>query len=134
MSLALSPASAMACSAIGRCNSVHEMSLCEGVIQIIEEQAKVQNYQRVKTVWLEIGALAGVELAALSFGFEVVCRGTLAEGARLEIIHTAGQAWCMDCAKTVEISARYDACPACGDYHLQVSGGDELKIKELEVE
>ncbi len=110
------------------------MSLCEGVIQILEEQAKVQNYQRVKTVWLEIGVLAGVELEALSFSFEVVSRGTLAEGASLEIIHTAGQAWCMDCANTVEISARYDACPACGGYHLQVSGGDELKIKELEVE
>ena len=41
---------------------MHEMSLCEGVLQILEEHAKSQGFTRVKTVWLEIGCLAGVEL------------------------------------------------------------------------
>ena len=38
---------------------MHEMSLAEGVLQIIEDSAKSQNFSRVKTVWLEIGKLAG---------------------------------------------------------------------------
>ena len=41
---------------------MHEMSLCEGILQTLEQQAKVQDYQKVRTVWLEIGALAGVFL------------------------------------------------------------------------
>ncbi|MCG7980654.1 MAG: hydrogenase maturation nickel metallochaperone HypA, partial [Candidatus Thiodiazotropha endolucinida] len=31
-------------------------------------------------------------------------------------------------------AARYEACPECGSYQLQVTGGDEMRIKELEVE
>ncbi|WP_417222462.1 hydrogenase maturation nickel metallochaperone HypA [Amphritea sp.] len=113
---------------------MHEMSICEGIIQVLEEQAASQHYQRVKTVWLEIGPLAMVEIDALRFCFEAVTLNSLAQGARLEIIELPGQAWCLQCAKTVSISKRYDACCECGSFQLQVTQGDELRIKELEVE
>ena len=113
---------------------MHEMSLCEGIVQVLEEQAVAQQYERVKTVWLEIGALAGVEIEAMQFGFEVVCRDTIAENAKLAIIKIPGQAWCLSCARTVEVSQRYDVCPVCEGFQLQVTGGDEMRIKELEVE
>ncbi|MCG8427511.1 MAG: hydrogenase maturation nickel metallochaperone HypA [Chromatiales bacterium] len=113
---------------------MHEMSICEGILQVLEEQAKEQSFDRIKTVWLEIGQLAGVELEALRFGFDVVTRNSLAEHAKLEIIELPGQAWCLQCAKTVSVSQRFDACPDCGGYQLQVTQGDELRIKELEVE
>lgn len=113
---------------------MHEMSLCESILQILEDNAISQKYQRVKTVWLEIGNLSGVELEAMRFGFVVVTRGSLAEEAKLEIIEIPGQAWCMQCAKTVSVKQRFDACPDCGGYQLQVTGGEEMRIKELEVE
>jgi len=100
----------------------------------MEEQAATQKFERVKSVWLEIGPLAGVELDALRFGFEVVTRNSLAEGAKLEIIEMPGQAWCLQCSKTVPVSQRFDACPECGSYQLQITGGEELRIKELEVD
>jgi len=113
---------------------MHEMSLCEGILQILEEQAKSAHYSKVKTVWLEIGVLSGIEIRAIEFSYEVVCRGTLAEGSTLEIISLPATAWCMACAQSVTIQARHDACPDCGGYQLQVSSGDEMRIKELEVE
>ncbi len=113
---------------------MHEMSLCEGVLQVLQDNARSQGYQRVKTVWLEIGGLAGVELDAMRFSFDAVTRGTLAERAKLEIIEVPGEAWCMQCATTVAVQQRFDACPDCGSYQLQVTGGEEMKIKELEVE
>ena len=100
----------------------------------MEEQAATQQFERVKSVWLEIGPLAGVELDALRFGFDVVTRNSLAEGAKLEIIEMPGQAWCLQCSKTVPVSQRFDACPECGSYQLQITGGEELRIKELEVD
>ncbi len=110
------------------------MSLCEGILQVLEDNAKSQDFKTVKTVWLEIGALSGVEIEAMKFAFDAVTRGTLAEQAKLEIINKPGLAWCMKCAKNVEVTQRYDECPDCGSYQLQVVGGDEMKIKELEVE
>ena len=112
---------------------MHEMALCENILQVLEEQAVEQNYAAVKTVWLEIGPLAGVELEALRFSFDAVANGTLADQAELVIVETRGEAWCRSCAKTVLIRQRFDACPHCGGYELQVTGGEELRIKELEV-
>ena len=69
---------------------MHEMSICEGILTVMEEQASIQQFKRVISVWLEIGPLAGVEIEALRFGFDVVTRNSLAEGARLEIIEMSG--------------------------------------------
>lgn len=113
---------------------MHEMSICEGILQVMEEQATTRQFERVKCVWLEIGPLAGVELDALRFGFDVVTRNSVAEGAKLEIIEMPGEAWCLQCSKSVPVSQRFDACPDCGSYQLQITGGEELRIKELEVD
>lgn len=113
---------------------MHELSLCEGVLQILEEQAVSRDFKRVTRVWLEIGALSGVDPEALRFGFDVVMKDTLADAAVLEIIDLPGTAWCMPCGRPVPVEARFDACPHCGGYQLQVTAGDEMRIKELEVE
>ena len=113
---------------------MHEMSLCEGVLQILQTEAEKQGFKRVKTVWLEIGELSSVEPEAMRFSFDVVMKNTLADAAQLKIIHKPGEAWCTQCSKTVNVKQRYDECPYCGNYQLQITGGDEMKIKELEVE
>jgi hydrogenase nickel incorporation protein HypA/HybF len=113
---------------------MHEMSICESVVQVLEEQAAAQHYSRVKLVRLEVGPFSGVEQEALRFCFDAVTRGTLADGAALEIVNTIPAAWCIPCGKNVTIQERFSPCPECGGYQLQVSGGDELRIKELEVD
>lgn len=113
---------------------MHEMSLCEGVLQVLESESKKAGFSKVISVWLEIGELSTAEPDAMLFSFEVVTRNTLADGATLNIIRTKGAAWCMHCAKSVEIKQRFDECPDCGGYQLQVTAGDEMKIKELEVD
>lgn len=113
---------------------MHEMSLCESILEILEQQALEQHYRKVKTVCLEIGALSSVEPEAMRFCFDAVMQGSLADQARLEIEHVQGQAWCMQCGKNVVIEQRYDPCPECGGLQLQVNAGDEMRIKELEVE
>jgi hydrogenase nickel incorporation protein HypA/HybF len=112
---------------------MHEMSLCENIREVLEQQAKAQNFHTVKTVWLEIGKLSSVEPSALQFGFDVVMKGSLAESAKLEIIEVNGQAWCFQCLQNVKIEHRYDGCPLCGAYSLQVNDGEQMRIKELDV-
>ncbi|WP_296490218.1 hydrogenase maturation nickel metallochaperone HypA [Rhodoferax sp.] len=112
---------------------MHEMSLAEGVLQLIEDAARRDRFNQVSTVWLEIGQLSGVEPQAMAFCFDAVTRGSVAEGARLEIIATPGQGWCPTCAKTVPMTELFAECPSCGGYPLQVIGGTEMRVKELEV-
>ena len=112
---------------------MHEMSLCQNILEILEDQAVQQSFSRVDRVHLSVGTMSGVELEALRFGFDVVMKGSLAEDAKLEITCPQAMAWCMACGKSVPVSARYDPCPECGSHQLQITDGDTLKIKELEV-
>jgi hydrogenase nickel incorporation protein HypA/HybF len=113
---------------------MHEMAISESILGIIEEEARRQHYARVRRVRLEIGPFAGVETEALRFTFDVVSKGTLAEDAVLEIIETRARAWCLACERTVAIRERFDACPSCGSHQLQMTAGDEMRIKDLEVD
>ncbi len=112
---------------------MHELAICEGIMQVIEDQAIAQNFKEVKTVRLELGPMAGVELDALRFSYEVVTRGTIADSSKLEVIQLPVKAWCMPCAKPVEVKQRFEACPLCGSYQVQITGGDEMRIKDMEV-
>ena len=113
---------------------MHEISLCEGILETIESEAKKQGFSHVRTVCIEVGKLSCVEPDALRFAFEAIMRSSIAEDAKLEIITLPATAWCEHCAKNIEVKSRYDECPDCGSYQLQAIGGDELKIKSLEVD
>jgi hydrogenase nickel insertion protein HypA len=56
---------------------MHEITLCQRALELIEQQATQHGAQRVTGVWLKIGAFSCVETSALSFCFDLVCRGPL---------------------------------------------------------
>ena len=105
---------------------MHEMSLAESVREIVEDTARANGARRVAAVRLEIGKLSQVEVEAMRFAFEVVMRGTLAA--------TDGSAWCMRCSLPVVIGQRGDGCPQCGSHQLQVTGGERMRVMDIEIE
>lgn len=113
---------------------MHEMSLAESVVELVEYRARRNGWQRIKAVRLEIGKLSGVEPDAMRFCFDAVTGGTLAEGAALDIIEQDGRAWCFDCSRLTPLATRGDPCPECGSFHLRVDEGLAMRVKELEIE
>jgi hydrogenase nickel incorporation protein HypA/HybF len=61
-------------------------------------------------------------------------RGSLADSARLDIVETDGSAWCMRCSQPVLIARRGDACPLCGSFQLQVTGGERMRVMDMEIQ
>jgi hydrogenase nickel incorporation protein HypA/HybF len=113
---------------------MHELSILEGMLQALQEEARSQGFRRVVQVRLEIGRLAGVEVEALRFAFAAAAQGTLADGAALEILERPGTGLCQACGREVAIAARYEPCPCCGEGVVTVTGGTELRIKDIIVE
>jgi len=113
---------------------MHEMSLAEGIREIVENTGRAQGIRKVRTVVLEIGQLASVEPDALRFCFDAVMKDGIADGAVLQIDTVPGSGWCMHCADTVAITALYDPCPRCGGFRVQATGGTGMRVKELEIE
>ena len=112
---------------------MHEMSLMESVREIVEETASRHGARRVAVVRLQIGALATVEPEALRFCFDVVMHDGVAAGARLEIETVPGSGWCWDCGEAVEIAEGGDGCPLCTGHRLEVTGGTDMRVKDIDL-
>jgi hydrogenase nickel incorporation protein HypA/HybF len=113
---------------------MHELSLVESIVALIEDERRRQVFSRVRVVCVQVGALGHAEPDALRFCFGAITHGTIADGAELSIITVAGEGMCAACHQTVALTDRSDACPLCGHGQVRLIAGDELRLAELEVE
>jgi hydrogenase nickel incorporation protein HypA/HybF len=110
---------------------VHELSITQSLVEICLQNTAGR---RVSEVVVEIGALSGVVPEAVEFCFEACCQGTLLERAVLTIDRIPGKGSCTGCGAEFPVQAYYEPCPACGGYGVAITAGEELRVKELEVE
>ncbi len=113
---------------------MHEMSLVEGVRQLIEDAAVREGFSRVRSVRVEIGQLSGVERAAFEFCFELAMQESIAAGARLDIVATPGRGRCLQCGQEGVLAQVYDPCEHCDGYPVETIGGTAMRVIDLEVE
>jgi hydrogenase nickel incorporation protein HypA/HybF len=113
---------------------MHEMALAQSIVELVQEHATRDTFTHVRTIRLSIGALSHVDPRALDFGFDVIAKGTIAEGARLAIERPGGTGFCIDCCKSVAIAAYGEPCPTCGGHQWMLVGGDEMRVVDLEVD
>ena len=109
---------------------MHEMAITQGIIEICESHAKGR---RIQSVDVEIGELSSVVPEAIEFCFEACSQGTLAEGARLNIIRIPGSGLCMDCGSETTLTALFGACSHCGSFRVTPVTGEEMRVREIEV-
>jgi hydrogenase nickel incorporation protein HypA/HybF len=110
---------------------MHELSLAEQILALVEQAAQREGFSRVALLRLQAGALAGVEVPALRFALEALQPGSVLAEARIEIETPPGRAWCGACRMDVEISSRLDPCPRCGHLQLRINAGTELRVLDL---
>lgn len=108
--------------------------MVEGVRELIETAAVREGFSRVLAVRVEVGQLSGVEREAFEFCFDLAMRDSLVEGARLDVVATPGSGRCLQCGKTTALAAVYDPCEHCGGFPVEVTGGTEMRVIDLEVE
>lgn len=110
---------------------MHELSLLESVREIIEQEAKSQNFVKVRQITLAIGTLSCIETSALRFGFEVVMADSVAADAELCIETVAALGRCRHCGKDMPMQTLHQCCVFCDQYGVDIFQGNGLKIKEL---
>lgn len=112
---------------------MHEMSICQGLMDQVERIAAEQNASRVDSISLSIGPLSGVEPDLLKRAYEVARLHTVAENAELEIRTGPIVVECRSCGASGEAQVNRLLCPACGNWQVNLVQGDELLLLRLEV-
>ena len=114
---------------------MHEMSLVQAILNIVEEYAAKENFKKVASITLSFGKASTVVPAALTFAFEVLSEDTLAHGAELIFDIKPVVIYCMSCSRDITVDSYEAVCPLCHGHEVLLSGGtEELKLVEMDVE
>lgn len=111
---------------------MHELAIMQSVVNVCEQEAARQGFGRVERIALAIGSVSGIVPACLEDFFPIAAKGTVAEGAKLEMRSIPAAIECPDCGYKGEIKG--SACPGCGGFGYRLTAGREFYIDSLEVE
>lgn len=123
---------------------MHELSVAQAIVESLAGHDAVGGGDRLSAVTVRVGALSGVDPAALRFAWGPATGGTLAAGSRLDLEEVPLAAWCPGCRAERELpgwgvpgrpgraSFRL-ACPVCGTPTPEVLRGRELEILSMEI-
>lgn len=113
---------------------MHELGIAQNIVEIADRTARDQGASKVLAVTVEVGVFSGVMAEALEFCFDACCRDTLLQGSRLQIEPVAARVRCRTCRREYEPGSFFDNCPACGSAAGDLLSGEELRIKEMEID
>jgi hydrogenase nickel incorporation protein HypA/HybF len=109
---------------------VHELGLCEALLETVERHAAGR---RVTGVRLRVGVLHRVVGPAMDQAFSLVSAGTVADGARVDLVVVPVRVACLGCGHQASSSDPLAVCSACGGTELELDGGDELILESIQL-
>jgi hydrogenase nickel incorporation protein HypA/HybF len=112
---------------------VHELGITQSLVEACCGAAGDAAATQVRRVTIEIGCLAGLLPDAVRFCYDVCAQGTPLEGSVLDIACVPGEGRCRDCGAVMVAQDLLSLC-ACGSANVAFTGGDALRIKQMEIE
>lgn len=113
---------------------MHELPVTESVLEIALRHAKAAEADRVTDVYLVLGQLATIVDDSVAFYWDIINRGTPAEGARLHFRRLPAELYCLACNVRYQLEGEELACPVCKGDQVKVVAGDEFYMEAIEVE
>ena len=115
-------------------NRMHEVSIAQSLLKIAVDNCKKEGYKGIEIIKVKIGRASGIMPDALSFAFDAVKIGTIAEKAALNIDQIPVSGFCESCKSSFTVDEAYVlSCPKCGDVLIRIETGHELHIYEMDV-
>jgi len=113
---------------------MHELSVTEGLIRIVVDEAKSRNIKKISRINLVIGELNSIIDESVQFYYDILSKGTAAEGAVLSFKKIAAEFSCRSCGNVFERQTHAFICPKCGGKGVIANRGQEFYIESIEVE
>jgi len=113
---------------------MHEASLVSALVESLLDLKARERAKKIVKFQVAIGELSGVDQEAFNMAYEAL-KGVVEElrDTRMEIIKIPARLRCEECQR--EFSGDYfSACPECGSYIKTIVAGEELELREVELE
>lgn len=114
---------------------MHELPVTQSLLEIALEYGQKAGARRITDLYLVIGSLASVVDDSVAFYWDILARGTIAEGARLHFQRLPAVLECLDCHTRFELQdGELHPCPQCASMQANILSGDEFRLESIEIE
>lgn len=113
---------------------MHEYALTKRIVQIVGDTAAAHGASRVTAAHLVIGENTSVIPESVQMYYDIIARGTPAEGATLHVRVVKPEMHCPVCDKNFARPRFSFACPACGALGNPTDVGNEFFVERVEIE
>ncbi len=113
---------------------MHEYPVAQKIIEIAEETAKKNSAVKIKRINIVVGELSGFIGESIQMYFDILARGTSAEGAIISVKSVRPRLKCTSCGLSFEMSGRSFMCPSCGGGAVLTEAGREFYIESIDIE
>lgn len=112
---------------------MHELSICNALLDQVENIAREHGASSVSSIVLRIGPLSGVEAHLLRRAYPLAAAGTVAADASLVIEQADIIVRCSQCNSESTVQPNRLLCESCGDFRTRIVSGDELILQRVEL-
>ncbi|MEI8171945.1 MAG: hydrogenase maturation nickel metallochaperone HypA [Deltaproteobacteria bacterium] len=115
---------------------MHELAVTESILNIVIKHAEKNHVEKVVTIHLKIGELTDLVDEYIQHYFDYLSKGTIAEGAVLNMERSPVVFQCTDCKTTFQVSLKDSGkivCSQCDGAKAVLVSGREFYIKHIEV-
>ena len=112
---------------------MHELSLVQGIIDLVTREAEKANSKVVESLDIDIGVLSGIEMDPFLFAWELSVPDTCLATAKPVINRIEGKAKCFECDNDFTLDTYSDPCPDCGGHLISIYQGKEFKVTSITV-
>ncbi len=109
---------------------MHELSIASALVATVEKHA---DGRPVAVVNLRVGTMRQVVPDSLEFYFDFVTKGTVCDGARLDIEVVPARLRCDECGDEWRLDEPLFRC-GCGSTEVEIVAGNELEVESIEIE
>ncbi len=114
---------------------MHELGLVNYVVKQVTQIAEENHVSKICSVTLEFGEVSGIVTSYLyDYWNWYTKKFPLFDGAKLLCEEIPAITWCDDCKRTYPTVRYGKTCPFCGSGKTWLQQGNEMNIKQIEVE
>ncbi|MCL4530465.1 MAG: hydrogenase maturation nickel metallochaperone HypA [Chloroflexi bacterium] len=113
---------------------MHELAVTQSVLDIVLRHAKDAGAKRVTDIHIAIGELSTNVDDSVQFYWDIIAKGTIAEGAKLHFRRVPAELQCMACFEKYHPDDGELVCPKCGSVGAKIIAGEEFSLEAIDVE
>jgi hydrogenase nickel incorporation protein HypA/HybF len=113
---------------------MHELSVTQSILNIALQHAQQANAKRIDTINIVMGELSTNVDDSVQFYWDLIAKGTMAEGAKLHFRRVPAQLECRTCKHKYHPQDGEFLCPSCGSAGARIIAGEEFYVESIDID